>query len=556
MRWNLGARIALFACLSFEPVGVAAEPALPSIASEFRAIGQDIVEDWVRHPEWTPEGVRVDQFARALRETRISVLPKVYLAVDGGEPREVEAKNYGYSIPLRIELNESRWKRLTGPPSLKKGLVAHEVLGLLGHDIGSYQSSRKYLAALRADETRAEIAAVKRRSGAQMLAVGETHTCVSFGPGIVLCWGSNIDGQRGSSSGLEDPRSASAPHAWPHLGVIVGDFRRAPPVQLVSGLRHNCVLLANGRVSCWGYLAKPEDDSRRNWPGVHDYPVLVHGNPYDASNHAFDPARLIAAGDQATCLITYGGALSCWGYDFIHPPIGSNGALAFLESPTEIFRYSPADAAQIRQLSLGYQHACLLWSNGSVGCFGRLRIDRPGERKLEAAGCPDARCPRPVAVPDLDNAIQVESGANFSCALTTRGQVKCWGYADHGALGSGGSVHCFDEYRDPSPVLLKKGGLFSKSVPLEGVRRISVSMNRACALTVSGHVYCWGGEESSVARLVPGFADRVADVRVGAYHACAVLADGGVQCWGDNTMGQTGLPPSPSVDSPAKVPGL
>ncbi len=80
--------------------------------------------------------------------------------------------------------------------------------------------------------------------------------------------------------------------------------------------------------------------------------------------------------------------------------------------------------------------------------------------------------------------------------------------------------------------------------------QVSASEMYTCALTRTGHVFCWGagglgvlGNGSTANALfpvqVPGLGDIV-QVSAGGYHTCAVRADGTLWCWGRNDDGEMG----------------
>ncbi len=79
------------------------------------------------------------------------------------------------------------------------------------------------------------------------------------------------------------------------------------------------------------------------------------------------------------------------------------------------------------------------------------------------------------------------------------------------------------------------------------VMAISAGETKTCAVTITGHVYCWGGEVSRsswMPELVTTesgspLAD-ITDVQVGHDHVCALDAGGSVWCWGNNTYGELG----------------
>lgn len=80
-------------------------------------------------------------------------------------------------------------------------------------------------------------AATKRK--AKALAAGGNHTC-AVKNGEVYCWGENGFGELGGGTVGEN---ATRPIKVEGLRDVVA---------LASGRFHNCALLENGTVSCWG----------------------------------------------------------------------------------------------------------------------------------------------------------------------------------------------------------------------------------------------------------------------------------------------------------------
>lgn len=96
-------------------------------------------------------------------------------------------------------------------------------------------------------------------------------------------------------------------------------------------------------------------------------------------------------------------------------------------------------------------------------------------------------------------------------------------------------------------------------------RQIETGYTHACALTESGHVWCWGdnrylqlghpGANTPEPRQVPGLS-HVTSIAAGLDFTCALLESGGVKCWGSNSMNQLGRHgPGPFV-APHGVVGL
>lgn len=99
--------------------------------------------------------------------------------------------------------------------------------------------------------------------------VGWAHTCALLEDGRVKCWGFNHAGQLGQG---DDRTRGDEPgemgEALP--AVDLGSGRRA--LQLTTGANHNCVLLDDGTVKCWGLnfngqLGLGDNNDRGDGPG-------------------------------------------------------------------------------------------------------------------------------------------------------------------------------------------------------------------------------------------------------------------------------------------------
>jgi len=131
----------------------------------------------------------------------------------------------------------------------------------------------------------------------------------------------------------------------------------------------------------------------------------------------------------------------------------------------------------------------------------------------------------------------ISAGLAFSCAVTTAGELKCWGWNSEGQLGR-------ETTEDHSAVPLDVTGLSS------GVATVSAGTH-ACAVTTSGGVKCWGrntrgqlGDGTTTDSPVPvdvvGLSSGVVSVSAGVIHSCALTDAGAVKCWGSNEYGELG----------------
>jgi alpha-tubulin suppressor-like RCC1 family protein len=355
--------------------------------------------------------------------------------------------------------------------------------------------------------------------GATAIVAGGFHTCASVTGGGLQCWGQNGNGQLGNSLAI----------------------RRLAPVD-VNGLTggvtaistngdHTCALMGAGGVKCWGY-----NDSGQLGDGTD----LDRHMPVDVSGPA-GGVTAIAAGGGHTCAISTGGGVWCWGRN-VHGQLGDG---------TWVGRLTPVAVSGltggVKGISAGgWAHTCALTAGGGVQCWGSDYFGQLGD------GAADERN-TPADVSGLtDGVMAISAGVGHTCALTTQGGVKCWGYNGSGQLGDGTT------YGRSTPVDVNG---------LAGVTAISAGHGHTCALTASGGVKCWGnnfegelGNGSTTDSLTPvpvnGLAGGVTAVSAGTYHTCALLAGGGVKCWGWNRDGQLGDGTTTDRLTPTNVSGL
>jgi hypothetical protein len=216
------------------------------------------------------------------------------------------------------------------------------------------------------------------------------------------------------------------------------------------------------------------------------------------------------------CALTTAGAVKCWGLQ---------GACPYCSS-----QYAPVDiaglASGIVSVAAGGSHTCALTTSGGVKCWGANSSGQLGD------GTTSVLRNEAADVTGLGGAIvALAAGGAHTCALTSGGDVKCWGANDAGQVGAGGAQTIL------SPV----------DVPgVSGVLAISAGSFHTCAIVPGGAVRCWGSDNwgqlggGSLLRDVPGLPGPAMAIAAGALHTCAIVAGGEVWCWGANSGGQLG----------------
>jgi len=278
-----------------------------------------------------------------------------------------------------------------------------------------------------------------------------------------------------------------------------------------GGWEHNCSLLTNGKVACWGYNAYGQLGNASTTSSL--TPVAVSGITQGVS---------LSSGFYHSCAAVLGGAVRCWGNN----TNGQLGNSTYVDSSTPVSVTSITSATQV---AAGNSHTCAVLADRSVRCWGYNTQGQLGNGTKIGSNAP-------VAVAGITTATQVAAGYYHSCALLADRTVKCWGQGTLAQLGDGTSTNSL------TPVTV---------TGLTQVTALSTDSGNNCALKSDGTIWCWGanssfgslGSGSTTAQpspvQVPGVTTATS-VAVGPYHGCASLSDGSAVCWGANTYGELG----------------
>ena len=245
-------------------------------------------------------------------------------------------------------------------------------------------------------------------AGATAIAASGWHTCARASGGSVLCWGANFVGETGGR--------------WEGRSLVPVDVTgRIGGFTAVSRGNHSCALTSGGGATCWGYnnVGQLGNGITNTSHSTSLAPVEVVGLGRGVS--------AISTGGNHTCAIT-DGRVVCWGYN-LHGELGDRTRVNSTV-PVEVSGL----ATGVSAVAAGGGHTCALTGSAGVRCWGANysgQLGNGGRANSQAAG----------AVSGLASGIAaIAAGRDHACALTGRGQVRCWGENSSGQLGDGTTV--------------------------------------------------------------------------------------------------------------------
>lgn len=313
----------------------------------------------------------------------------------------------------------------------------------------------------------------------------------------LACWG--YAGEGSLALGNSTNRGHLPSHWGDNLQYI--DFGTGLTVKQFSiHYRGGCALLSNDTVACWG----------RNNNGQ-----LGHGNK-------------TVRGDNPTEI----------GDNFILTDLGNTSI--------------PVD------VSKGYNNACARFTNGQVKCWGYGAMGQNGKNNNAQLGDGGGEMGNSLTYIDLGtglNSAQLCSGLNYNCSRMTDGRVKCWGEAANGQLGTGDTNDRGNngaEMGDNLPFVDLGTGRTAQKISC-GYYHVCALLDNdqmKCwgeagnGQLGTGDTNDRGNNAGEMGDLLPyvdvGTDRFVLDIATGRQHSCAVLDNNTLKCWGRNNYGQLG----------------
>lgn len=331
---------------------------------------------------------------------------------------------------------------------------------------------------------------------------GRDFSCRIATGGAVECWGDNANGKLGSAGGAKNVPT-----------LVTG--LTANYVSISTGQDHACALHASGELKCWGGNAAGQLGDGSTTGSTTPVTVAALGNDVAA----------VTAGYGWTCAITKStGAAKCWGGN----NVGQLGNNSTTNSPVPVQVSGLTEG--VKYISAGSAHTCAINKNGGAMCWGVNQYGGLGNNST-------ANSSIPVQVSGLETGVStIKGGFRHTCALTTSGAAKCWGYNNVGQLGNNSTTN--------SPIPVQVTNLTS------GTSKIGLSEGHVCAVK-NGAAFCWGfnntgqvGNNTTADQRIPaqvsGLTTGVKSISAGYRHTCVSMEDKTSRCWGLGTNGQLG----------------
>ncbi|GAA3598397.1 hypothetical protein GCM10022198_23320 [Klugiella xanthotipulae] len=329
---------------------------------------------------------------------------------------------------------------------------------------------------------------------------------------------------------------------------------------IASGISSSCGL-SNGRVMCWGN----NDNGQLGQGTIGGFSAT----PVEVQTTADNPASAlpataalleVAVGGDTACVSTLRDVY-CWGRNL-------GGIVTTTDtSPHPLpVRVSGTPAGNLSSLTVGYSHACALFTNFGALCWGS---NLNGQLGTNAALSATPAAPAKVLtggnaggnqVPAGTSLNLIRAGHSYTCFVTS-GLAYCWGINTTGNLGNGTTTQVSVAKSVATGTSYLPAATTIIDMSLSGSTDASNSRSTCAATTTA--VYCWGAAANGALGIsgaagnvlnpakVTGVTGTMTALAGGLQGHCAVTS-GQAYCWGLGTSGQLGSG-SASATTPVKA---
>jgi len=357
------------------------------------------------------------------------------------------------------------------------------------------------------------------------IATGNEFSCALTKDGFVRCWGRSDRSQLGSQVVAMSQKPNNV-------------FSLTGATSIATGSGHACAILKDKTLKCWGDNTYGQvGDGRKLTQGKEErwFPTYVHNN--------FNIVQ-VALGESHSCALDEFGQIKCWGRNNLGQ-VGTGDSDSVRVIPENVVLNEKA-----KGVALGSNHTCTLTESAKIYCWG--------DNTKGQLGLGDSRSrSRPTLVSSIVNPVSLTAGYDKTCAILQDGSAKCWGDGEFGQLGDGDIVNKFLPVFVSTSSTDKSGA----TVPLKGIKAISLGYAHSCLIDDKSNLWCWGkagndrlgvGDTSSESSYtsksyvfyssgssaIMGSAEKVSTA---FNHSCLLRVDSTIYCWGKNDYQQLGV---------------
>ncbi|MEC7391029.1 MAG: putative Ig domain-containing protein, partial [Candidatus Thermoplasmatota archaeon] len=392
------------------------------------------------------------------------------------------------------------------------------------------------------------------------LSVGHHHACAVVDDKI-QCWGEENGGELGdggsSSSSSSTPVEVDITGLGTPIDVSVSEIGNTSCALFKKDLAYS--------FRCWGsdeVGALGDDTSYNNETSpssnvttlLHDDVVpTAPSSSLDVAN--YDIAE-VSGGNAFYCARSYQGLVKCWGSNS-QGRLGIGNQYFVGDNPNEMGDYQAftdlGTELYATDITTGDNFACAVLNNTRVKCWGYGANGQLGSSSSNTYGdsanemgdnLPYVRLPSSSSHL-LSGIVKVDAGYRATCALSSDGQVYCWGYNDNYLVKSSGSL--YSSYYAEHQTQLSRPAI-----------DIAVGYYHACAILDNHQVQCWGRNSEgqlgtgntttpnqNVAQKERPYVDLgsdvgASDIMAGGHYTCAILTTEGTVCWGHGSQHRNG----------------
>jgi alpha-tubulin suppressor-like RCC1 family protein len=372
------------------------------------------------------------------------------------------------------------------------------------------------------------------------------NTTFEFAPSLTLFYSTNYKIR------IKTAASDIAGNTMASDNTTANGFNTTDIVPITSGYAHNCFMLDNGSVKCWGANASGQLGlGHTNNRG--DNSSFMGDNLLAVDLGTGKTVRAIEAGDNHTCAILDNESVKCWGANASGQlglghtnNRGDNSSLM----GDNLLAVDLGSDRTAKAIAAGYAHTCAILDNSLVKCWGSNTSGQLGLGDTDSRGDNASEMGGSLTTVDLGTTAKaISAGDSHTCAILDNSQVKCWGDNYYGQLGQGDNIN--RGYGSNQMGSLNPVNLGSERT----AKSITTGTGYTCVILDDDSVKCWGrGHAGQLAHgktqpvdsppnlpINLGSGITAKAITAGKFHTCAVIDNSSIKCWGLNDSGQLGL---------------